>query len=343
MKLLIITQKVDLNDDLLGFFHNWLKEFSKRYEIITVICLEKGEYNLPNNIKVLSLGKEKGNNKIKYIYNFYKIIWSEKGNYDGVFVHMNKEYIILGGLLWKLINKKIYFWYNHKKGNILSKISGAFANIIFFTSPYSYFSKNKKARMMPVGIDTNIFKKLNNIIEKKNSLLFIGRLSPVKNLEIIIKAVKNLDLKGIDFILNIYGNPGLKDKIYFEDIKKISSDLEKKGKIKFLGNVPNYKTPEIYNKNEIFINSTNSGSLDKTILEAMSCGKLILVSNNSFKGLIDDIFIYKERDEIDMAKKIVDLLKLDKNKKNNYGEKFINFVKKNHSLSFLMEKIFEII
>ena len=58
MKLLIITQKVDINDDLLGFFHGWIAEFVRQCEQVTVICLQKGEYDLPRNVRVLSLGKE---------------------------------------------------------------------------------------------------------------------------------------------------------------------------------------------------------------------------------------------------------------------------------------------
>ena len=46
MKLLIITQKVDINDDNLGFFHDWIKEFARQVENVIVICLQKGEYKL---------------------------------------------------------------------------------------------------------------------------------------------------------------------------------------------------------------------------------------------------------------------------------------------------------
>jgi len=41
MKLLIITQKVDINDDVLGFMHGWIAEFAKHCEKLTVICLQK--------------------------------------------------------------------------------------------------------------------------------------------------------------------------------------------------------------------------------------------------------------------------------------------------------------
>jgi len=94
MKLLILTQIVDLNDDVLGFMHGWIAEFAKNCELVTVICLKKGETNLPDNVKVLSLGKETGRSRIKYLLNFYRYIWQYRGNYDNIFVHMNEQYVL---------------------------------------------------------------------------------------------------------------------------------------------------------------------------------------------------------------------------------------------------------
>jgi len=56
MKLLIITQKVDINDDNLGFFHRWLEKLASRFEKLSVICLAEGEHHLPSNVAVFSLG-----------------------------------------------------------------------------------------------------------------------------------------------------------------------------------------------------------------------------------------------------------------------------------------------
>ena len=59
MRLLILTQKIDSQDDLLGFFHGWVAKLAEHFDKITVIALGVGQYQLPANIKVLSLGKEK--------------------------------------------------------------------------------------------------------------------------------------------------------------------------------------------------------------------------------------------------------------------------------------------
>jgi hypothetical protein len=138
MKLLILTQKADINDDILGFFHRWIEEFARHCESVIVICLQKGEYDLPENVRVLSLGKERVTryalgvtNKLKYLFNFYKYIWQERNNYDSVFVHMNPIYIVLGGLFWKLWNKKIILWYTHKAFNFKLRVAEKLVDKIF--------------------------------------------------------------------------------------------------------------------------------------------------------------------------------------------------------------------
>ncbi|MBI4086504.1 hypothetical protein HY416_00780 [Candidatus Kaiserbacteria bacterium] len=64
MKLLICTQTVDRGDPTLGFFHEWIAEFARHCERVIVVCLFEGEHSLPENVTVLSLGKERRREKI---------------------------------------------------------------------------------------------------------------------------------------------------------------------------------------------------------------------------------------------------------------------------------------
>ena len=128
MKLLITTQAVDLDDPVLGFFHRWLVEFSKHCESIHVICLKEGRHELPANVFVHSLGKESGASRLRYVARFYRYIWKYKNEYDTVFVHMNPEYIVLGGLLWRIGGKRIGLWYVHKSVSVRLRIAAVFTN-----------------------------------------------------------------------------------------------------------------------------------------------------------------------------------------------------------------------
>ncbi|MBU3926060.1 glycosyltransferase, partial [Patescibacteria group bacterium] len=148
-------------------------------------------------------------------------------------------------------------------------------------------------------------------------------------------------LKLIDknLVVNIYGN---ETGEYYDRIKKEAGELAV-----FRGDVPNYKTPEIYNQHEIFVNLTNSGSLDKTIFEAMACGCLAIVSNKSFLKIfptqLTKLLIFKENDSKDLANKIINLNNLSDDKKEEIRKILIGIVKNEHSLNKLRDDLSGII
>ena len=339
MRLLILTQKVDRNDDVLGFMHGWINEFAKKCEKITVICLKKGEVSLPANVKVLSLGKETVESRVKYLVNFYKYIFQERKNYDAVFVHMNPEYVVLGGLFWKLWKKKIALWYVHRAVNLRLRVANALTHKIFTVSPDSIKIVSDKIVALGHGVGTEKFKNLNVQLKAPNSILYLGRISAIKNVDVLIEAAILLDKQNKNFILNIVGEPGEKDKRYFEKIKKLAQSLELKGKIKFLGKIPNYMTPVVYNQNEVLVNLSPSGSFDKTILEAMACERLVLVCNKSFEEVLPSKFLFQEKDSQDLAKKLEIILDIPQNEKVNYGKQFREYVIKNHNLEKFVQKL----
>lgn len=296
MRLLIITQKVDINDDNLGSFHRWILEFAKHYEFITVIALQVGEYNLPENVKVLSLGKEKSGEKpffarLKYIFNFYKYIYQERKNYDAVFVHMNPIYVVLGGCFWRLWNKKIGLWYTHKSVDMKLRIAEKLTNRIFTASEKSFRLKSKKVYIVGHGIDIEQFEnqKYENNTDKKIKILHIGRISRAKNIHLFVEIAEILKQKGASFQISIVGDAVMeKDKKYLGEIRKTIKNKNLENYFNFIGPVSHTGTTKFYKTNDIFINLSDTGSLDKAALEAMVSGIQVLISNEAFADILPD-------------------------------------------------------
>lgn len=309
-----MTQKVDMNDDVLGFFHGWIQEFSKHCEKITVICLQKGEYDLPENVKVFSLGKEDGSSRLKYILNFYKYIWSERKNYDSVFVHMNPAYVVLGGLFWKLNSKKVALWYTHKGVDLKLKIAEKFVDNIFTAAKESFRLETKKLSVVGHGIDIDNFKCVN----KKNdvgsiTILSVGRITKIKNPEVLIEACRILKNKwDRSFKVIFVGSPVVDiDRHYFEGLKKKVLEYGLENDVVFKGSIPNTKIRDLYCESDITVNMTPTGGVDKVVLESMAARVPVLVSNRAFEnyfGKYQDRLIFKEGDAKDLATKIMELI-----------------------------------
>lgn len=335
MRLLIVTQKVNIDDPILGFFHRWIIEFAKHFESITVICLEMGKYELPKNVKVLSLGKEERQSRLQYLIHFYWYIQHEKKNYDAVFVHMNQEYLILAGWLWRLWGKRVTMWRNHFEGSFLTDIASIFCHKVFCTSKYSFTAKYKKTVLMPVGIDTEIFKPVQAVDRMKDSILFLGRIAPSKRPDILIDSLILLDKKGIDFFASIYGDPSNDGREYYQSLLDKVRNSNLIPKIKFYSYIPNHETPIVYSRHQIFVNLSPSGMYDKTIFEAMACGCLSISSNKNLEGMIDNLLLFEECDIDSLSNRLQTLLTISKQEKDKLCRDSIELVNSKHSLSKL--------
>ncbi len=356
VRLLIITQKVDINDDILGFFHRWIEEFAKKCEKVTVICLQLGEYNLPDNVKILSLGKEKSRfkiqdsrfkNKFKYTFRFWKYIWEERKNYDKVFVHMNPEYVVLGGIPWELMRKKIYLWYTHKSVNLWLRLAVNLADKVFTASDKSFRLKSDKVVVTGHGIDTEKFSisnfQFSNKLKTQNSkftILTVGRITKSKNIDLLIEAGEILKKRGFDFEIKIAGGPVTgEDKIYFEKLKETVKEKKLENFISFVGPIPNKDIPEFYKKGDsclaggrVFINLSDTGSMDKAVLEAMASGLLVLTSNEAFKEILPGKY-FVNNDARDVAERVAMFSSEEPN------PELKKYVEKNHNLKNLIDKI----
>ena len=341
MRLLIITQKVDKKDSILGFFHDWLLEFSKHQEKIIVLCLEKGDYKLPSNVSVFSLGKERSISKIRMLLNFYRLISSKRKDYDKVFVHMNPIYIVLGGLIWKIFLKKdVFLWYTHKSVDWKLRIAEKFSKKIFTASKESFRLKSDKVLVTGHGINTDIFKP--DYIKKKHSdleALFVGRISKTKDLGVCIKALKVLhDLRVPAKLIVLGGLASREDAIYEKEMRDLVSKKGLDNVVDFIGPVSNKESVKYFQEADILVHASNTGSLDKVVLESMACGTPVVSSNDAAIPIVSKFnsnSVFKKGDYKELAEKLEYFYRL-KNDMHYLQEQVRSEVVLKHDLSNLI-------
>ena len=336
MRLLLITQVVDSRDSSLGFFHSWIEKLAQYFDSIDVICLFEGAHNLPENVRIHSLGKEKGRvSKLMYSVRFLRLIWTLRHQYDRVFVHMNQEYVLLGGLYWRLTGKQVYLWRNHYSGSLLTRVAVAFSTTVFCTSTHSYTARFKKTKLMPVGVDIEQFE--THTVEKKpRSILFLGRMTPSKKPDVLLEALIILANQGSDFSATFCGPVLPEDSTYVNTLKKRS--LTVGDRVTFIDGVPHTETADIYSRHEIYVNLGESGMFDKTLFEAAASECLVIATSDDFQKRLGQSHDVRIQTEAELAKTLAHFLSLTpENKKRIQTEQ--SAIAEKEGLEILIKKV----
>lgn len=268
MRLLIATQAVDRKDPVLGFFHRWIEEFARNCEHVIVICLRKGDFSLPDNVEVIALSK----GRISRAFEVCSIAFGRRRDYDSVFVHMNPEYLVAAGWLWRLLGKKSALWYAHKSVDPKLRVAEKFASAILTASKESFRLPSTKVHILGHGIDTGFFVP-DLSVPRGKTLLSVGRLSKSKRHDLVIRAAA---LAGRE--LHVVGEGEER-----EALERVAHECG--ADVQFLGGLTQEKVRDEYRQAMVFIHASETGSMDKVVLEALSTDCPVITTSNAYAGL----------------------------------------------------------
>lgn len=351
MKLIFITRKIDRGDALTGFIFTWIEKLAGELEKLYVICQEKGDVSgLPKNVEIYSFGKERGYGKLRQAYELFITSYKLARRADGFFVHMHPIYAIVTWIPSKLFGKKLILWYTHKSVDLKLRIAHALVDEVLTASAESFRLPSKKIKIIGHGIDLKKFTpSLSPPFQGGErggvfKILSIGRISPVKDYETLIKAVEILRDEGkMDFEVKIYGKIGLpKHQTYLDALVEFIHNADLEDIVKFEGEVNYEFVPELYREADLFVNLSQTGAIDKTVLEAGASGVLTLTSNEAFAvpiSKISPLLFFERNNPADLAEKILKIKSLNDAEKKKIRSELRRWVEEDHNLNHLVKKI----
>lgn len=346
-RILIFVNKFDENDDLLGFFVGWAKELARYLEGVMVVAQHVGKYEQLPNIRVLIIEKRLMPNPIRRAFKFISLLFRLKKDYDGVLVIMAPAWAIAASLATKILGKKLYLWYAVWRGSWKLRLADKLVNKIFCSVPEAFPFKTAKLNPIGQGIDTDFFKP-DETKRNSNKILYLGRISSIKKIDILLKAISELKKYKPELYNKIEieiagGSSNAGDDEYIVFLKKMAIEFGISEKIKWLGRIPHSQTASIFQKADVVVNMTPTGSFDKTMLEAMATGALLLSSNHAwlrfFDGELQKQLLFKQDDPCDLAQKLAGILNLDVAVKLEFRQKLRNIIIEHHSQKKWAQKI----
>ncbi len=348
LRVLMITQKVDLDDDVLGFTHTWVNELAERVAHLHVLALSVGRCELRANVTLYSMGKERGAGRLQRFFNFNRVValLVLRRRVDVVFVHMVPLYALLAAPWTKLVHVPMVLWYAHGHVSYTLKVAHWLVERVVSSTAEGLRLPSKKLIVVGQGIDTDVFKPVEAPRpDQPFTVISVGRISPVKDYETLLSAADTLiNQQGrSDLRFVVVGGAGtVEQEEYVQHLQELVEARRLEAHVQFVGSVPHGRVVDYYRQADAFASTSRTGSLDKAGLEAMACGLPLLTCNEAFTNVLGDFsnkLMFEEGNVDDLTRKILNVIEVRTESQAVFERALREIVVQEHDVKRLMNQI----
>lgn len=272
----------------MGFFVTWLEGASAQFAEITVLALRVGRFSLPKNVTVIPLRPTRTRSKLGVIVQLLKQSFLRRQAYDGVFVRGDPHYVVLAGWLWRLLGKKIIFWYAHWRVSAWSLLASAWAHVTVTSVKAAYNHPWVKPVLIGQNIDARRFPlRAFPDVDRPIRYLVFGRIMPVKQ---VAKVIEAFIASGLEATATLtIGGPAT-DPAYAIELQR-----QIKGHTSIIWDarpIPYDALPAYLGGFDVLVNAY-AGSLDKTIVESAMTGLVTIAATDGMSEWLapDDLWL----------------------------------------------------
>lgn len=170
-----------------------------------------------------------------------------------------------------------------------------------------YGALHDKVKIIPPGVDHGVFHpadagafRAELGLEDRPVLLFVGRIQPLKGIELAIRAIEQLRhaLDRSPVLLVVGGSSGRTGDEELARLKALVHSLQLEDHVRFLGPQMHHRLPTLYNASDVVVVCSHSESFGLAALEAHACGRPVvgtpvgglshIVRNGASGFLVDD-------------------------------------------------------
>lgn len=346
MNILVVNFEMDIESPVLSWQHQVVNELAKHFSNVIVLTSRIGKVNLQSNVTLYKTPTILSRFPVRYFGTRWLaniLAWKvcKKHNIHKCFIHMAMEWVYRLKPTFYFFKIPILLWYAHGSVTLRLKLAHKISDRVISSTKSGFRLKSDKLHIIGQGIDTKLFS-IGSKPKDKYLIISVGRISERKRIDLLLGVMRKL-IKlhpQRNYRLRLVGGTlTRKDQEYLQRTKQLIEKMGLTNKIEFSGHINRESLPEEYQKAGLQVNVSNTGSMDKTVLEGLACGCPILTSNVAFKqmlsGKLKKLFIEKI-DKDDIVNRIEEICNGDV----HYSDKYLrSIVIKNHDMKSYIEKV----
>jgi glycosyltransferase involved in cell wall biosynthesis len=276
-RIVFVTQRVDPVHPTLAATIAKIRALAARVDEVVVLALSSQPGLLPENCRVRPFGSAL---KPGRLVRYEALLADElRRRPERLVAHMAPVYAVLAAPLARAFGVRSLLWYTHWRRSPTLRLAERLVDRVVSVDRRSFPIASDKVVGIGHGIDLDEFR---CAARNGNGLhaLALGRTSPTKGLETVIRAVTQVEGAS----LTICG-PSLTplERRHRAELERLAAGLP----VTIRDAIPRAEVPELFATADLLVNNMLPGAADKVVYEAAASCLPVLASNPSFADLLE--------------------------------------------------------
>ena len=274
-KLVFITQHVDPAHPALAATVPKIRALADLVDEVVVLTDSAAPGVLPLNCRVRTFraGRRAGRG-VKFETALTRELPGLRGG--AVVAHMCPIYAVLAAPLVRPLRVPLVLWFTHWRASGLLRAAELVSTAVASVDTRSFPLPSRKLRAIGHGIDLSEFACTPGRDDGELKLIALGRYSPAKGLDVVLRALAAADDR---VTLDVLG-PTLseEERTHRAELVRLAAELGLGGRVRLGDAVPRAEIPELFGSHDALVNNMRAGAPDKVVYEAAASCLPVLAS-----------------------------------------------------------------
>ena len=320
MKLIVVTQHVDLDHPSLGATVPKLRALASRVDELVVLADGAAPGTaLPPNCTVRLFGsRTRAGRGLRFV----RALLAELRGADAVLAHMVPLYAVLAAPLARPRGVRVLLWYTQWHASPMLRLAERAANRVLSVETGSFPLRSRKLDAIGHGVDA-VELACRGADPGGSSLdvLALGRYSAVKGYATMIRGVGEAVARGLDVRLAVHGPVSNEpERRHRDELSSLAEGLGLSRRVVLGEALPRPQALASLARSNVLASATVRGAADKVVLEAaLSCTPAV-VPEHAFVSLVPDELRFRADDPGSFADALQRYAALDPDERRRLGE-----------------------